>query len=1539
MYKKLSRFAVLFSIISNIISPCCIAHASDTAVDSILFEDFEGDTTSYINNNTEIYTFENDCILNKTLHIKNNSEASVFPFAKVGFSKIYIDDSVRAGAREGENCYTEIEFDVKPYNMDTYSKHLYIDFYDSSNNSIKRLVFNARNGNIYADSINGDILGHTGVDNEIFRIRIVLKITNADASTIDKCISALYVNGENILTENAAFEGGETLAGIKFEMSAVKSDDPSDISYGAYIDNFNVMKYNSADGSSPYTEKYSLVKKVRNYQSSEDVTKPELLNEALSNAIAVIKNVSAGQKDVQKASDILDLAYKNALGNSEQTMFYDNFTMGEIDGNISESSGLNDLISIDKSAFSDDVFLGNVLKFNGTSSAYAAMNLNFGDILLKDVAETGMQTVTEFDIISNGLSEAKANLTLKLSDATTKKIFAKLFFNIAGKKIHWGESTSAEVIGTFNGFSERTRVRIVIDITDENGEAVNAISQILINGQNKLTAPVSLLETDYTSYNKLQFAQSKKTVTSEYGIYVDNLSVSYGTSVSDRYALVNAVQKIDSALNGEWADTYNEIEKTQLENLKSEAIDAFDAIFTSNESIADIVGRTEYLINKDSVTLGSINVEGKNGISHHYITGGTLKSITLNKRREAGRKLRLITAVYDSDGALASCALNDVDTGFDASQDIEVGLELDDNVREGRVSIMLWDENNLPFDDMFKTQNGNETISSVSMNNLDCIMEAPPTFESDGNLYVSAKYTANLFGLNCYEENGVYTAKDDYGNTLTFNENTAMVNGKTYMVIVNNGIIMIPSAVFEENFGCTVDANEMDNTMTMSAGSEITKSYPAPPAEMFEYSAEEYSISYAVNYDNPDAEVEVYYKDKLWRPKNYLSLYYNKAHNPIYSDGKFYGGIASLQPNRAYSFRIKITDGSNVLIYDTPSCKTLSADTAPTIEEFLYDTDEELLLKPTYENIGYYIDATDAAECKVTYRKTDESTWQEAYEPAYDGIQFRGSITGLNDNTQYEVKAVIYDSNGKIKKTKTALTKTQNNNPNIAQTIKLSEIYTGGGLMISNLNGSADAWIKVVNDASMTINGEKNHTEAVLIDNCSYVIIEGLTVEGGYRYGINVSDNCSNIRISNCDISKWGRAGILNETEGVYYCDGSNVNYDAGICMKNADNVTVERCYIHNSNAYTNSWNSDLWRDVHPQGGCGIHYSTDSAAVIRYNDIIGNSTHRWNDAIEGFNNNSRMGAASRNCDIYGNMLYMGEDDGMELEGGQMNVRVYNNRIEKFLVGISSTPNMAGPAYIFGNLITNLGSSYKNHTNSAVKIGGSTDGVFGMHYFFNNTIDSMANAINNSAYSGTSEYHSVSRNNIFVTRGTGKYAFRNIYANELDDNDYDLTYGIVSLPDSSQTNGISEAPVYEDALSGNYRLAKNSPGKNAGTYTANFGGGSKSDIGAFANCNENEFLPMRPAGIYADKYRVNVNDGEKAVITVTVDGISENIGYSILTDNSWIKPEETEGSAINGSTFDVSFTAKLSDADTDTNGMLLIRLDNGYSIPITVTCTK
>ena len=77
----------------------------------------------------------------------------------------------------------------------------------------------------------------------------------------------------------------------------------------------------------------------------------------------------------------------------------------------------------------------------------------------------------------------------------------------------------------------------------------------------------------------------------------------------------------------------------------------------------------------------------------------------------------------------------------------------------------------------------------------------------------------------------------------------------------------------------------------------------------------------------------------------------------------------------------------------------------------------------------------------------------------------------------------------------------------------------------------------------------------------------------------------------------------------------------------------------------------------------------------------------------------------------------GEDDGMEIDGGQLNSRVYQNRIERFYCGVSLAPNQTGPSYLFRNLIVNLGTTYNDRNYTALKIGGSTDKVFGMHYLF------------------------------------------------------------------------------------------------------------------------------------------------------------------------------------------------------------------------------
>jgi hypothetical protein len=310
-----------------------------------------------------------------------------------------------------------------------------------------------------------------------------------------------------------------------------------------------------------------------------------------------------------------------------------------------------------------------------------------------------------------------------------------------------------------------------------------------------------------------------------------------------------------------------------------------------------------------------------------------------------------------------------------------------------------------------------------------------------------------------------------------------------------------------------------------------------------------------------------------------------------------------------------------------------------------------------------------------------------------------------------------------------------------------------------------------------TVNGTKNYNQAVLISNCHYLLFENIKVRGGGRHCVNIHGKSENVRIINCDIAEWGYEGILDEDFGGYAYKSFFQNNLGGIYFYNTKNVVIERCYIHDTDIRTNAWDTDVYKNVHPKGGTGIQMLGKGGVVIRYNDIIGSDKHRFNDVMEGTNNGGRdSGSIGCDADVYGNMMIYSEDDSIELDGGQMNVRVYYNRMEQSRCGVSTAPNTMGPSYIFYNQITNLGGTYNNASGTAIKAGGSPDKVFGMQYYFNNTIDSEATGPKNITYGDSSEFHSISRNNIFVTRINSRVSFSNIFADERDDNDYDLLGG-------------------------------------------------------------------------------------------------------------------------------------------------------------------
>ena len=149
---------------------------------------------------------------------------------------------------------------------------------------------------------------------------------------------------------------------------------------------------------------------------------------------------------------------------------------------------------------------------------------------------------------------------------------------------------------------------------------------------------------------------------------------------------------------------------------------------------------------------------------------------------------------------------------------------------------------------------------------------------------------------------------------------------------------------------------------------------------------------------------------------------------------------------------------------------------------------------------------------------------------------------------------------------------------------------------------------------------------------------------------------------------------------------GDNViNFDGAIKIhKGSSCVVVERCYVHDPAGRTNSW-----RYSHPSGAEAlVMYKPDHSTVVRYNDFVGgDDIHRFNDAIESLGNFDKDGGFHRDADINGNFMIFCNDDCMEMDGGQRNVRCFGNRFESSLVGVSIQGCMQSPSFLYDNVFS------------------------------------------------------------------------------------------------------------------------------------------------------------------------------------------------------------------------------------------------------------
>ncbi|MDO5566299.1 MAG: right-handed parallel beta-helix repeat-containing protein, partial [Planctomycetia bacterium] len=486
---------------------------------------------------------------------------------------------------------------------------------------------------------------------------------------------------------------------------------------------------------------------------------------------------------------------------------------------------------------------------------------------------------------------------------------------------------------------------------------------------------------------------------------------------------------------------------------------------------------------------------------------------------------------------------------------------------------------------------------------------------------------------------------------------------------------------------------------------------------------------------------------------------------------------------------------------------------------------------------------------KLHYRKQGETQWLPAYPPVYEPSQrtARGSIVHLQEGTTYDVQLEYTDSgrSGKFVRSFT----TQTVNVPIAKTIELTQADLP--LQI-NQSGKPDGYIRYTCKPGTTLDGGDTAISGITLKNVSYIIFENISIKGG-RIHAFVLDYCKNIKIINCDISGFGQVGKQRvDYDGKYYMPGSKrgLNNHAGVCLHSCENILIERCYIHDPRGRANSWFYS-----HPAGPNAVFVFDTAGLALRFNDFIGSDLKRWNDVVEGGSNGSNIGSVRRDAEICGNYLAFGNDDGMELDGGQINCCFFYNRVEGCLCGVSTAPCRVGPSWLFGNLFCNPGDEF-DLIGAGMKNGYGHLGRGRLH-FFNNTIHGYGTAFNSPG--GPSEEYdavaplrilkAVTRNNIAVCNS---FAASTFFEKLRSDFDYDLIKSYDSKPIlesmrkiNQEQHGIAANANFENASQGIFTLAPDSPARNAGTTVPNFAPWSRPHLGAIVNEGP-QAIPYRPA---------------------------------------------------------------------------------------------
>jgi hypothetical protein len=342
----------------------------------------------------------------------------------------------------------------------------------------------------------------------------------------------------------------------------------------------------------------------------------------------------------------------------------------------------------------------------------------------------------------------------------------------------------------------------------------------------------------------------------------------------------------------------------------------------------------------------------------------------------------------------------------------------------------------------------------------------------------------------------------------------------------------------------------------------------------------------------------------------------------------------------------------------------------------------------TFHSLGLYWTPQGASEsnaARVEFRRSGTSDWRKGLDLWFDerNGEYRGSLVELEPGTTYEVKLTL--ANGAAETIRTA---TWSEAFPVKRTVQVQP----GKRLVIRPEDSGDEKGYVVFTAPPGRNVIHSEEESCVLvkQGAHHVIIRGLVLRDCTRYGVLLQRGegaqTHDVVVEANEIVGWGAFGIkkpgIADSDAAIHCDYYRESDDA----KRPDRIIIQGNRIHDPRHGANPWRSSKHGRLHPYGPLGVMFNRCGRNhVIRYNDIVSANGNHYKDGLGGAENFSDAGFPWADSDIYGNRIANVYDDAIEAEGGNRNVRIWNNHFDRVFVAIANAAVTTGPLYVWRNV--------------------------------------------------------------------------------------------------------------------------------------------------------------------------------------------------------------------------------------------------------------